>query len=281
MIYIITADDLGISPGINFAIKELASTNSLTHTSWMVNTDYFQDSYDTVVSKFLDLNVGLHLNLTYSEPVSQMQDIPLLVDNNGKFKNSFLYLLTLNYSSQKNDFFKQVKIELGAQIKKAMDCRSALSHIDGHWHVQSIPAIYLATKELADKYKIKRIRTVNENFIQTFIITKEINIFNPKRIAKYLFFQWLRKVNFMNGNNYLFSILYNTEIRKEYVRNICNLAKYKNVEIMLHPGNTEIDYYVEVNDKVVNDFIKSEYRDIEFEACMQLNFLMESYGSIK
>lgn len=263
---IINADDLGISPGVNWAIEELVAVKALTHASWMVNTDFFEEANEKVVKIYPDFNIGLHLNLTYSHSVSRHEDIPLLTDEIGKFKNSFSDLLKLNFI-QKTKFYKQVKTELESQLQKALDCRSNLSHIDGHWHVQMIPAVFQAVQEMLGKYKIPRVRIINESFFRSMVTIGEMKIFHPQKIAKHILMKYLKKINKIEADYYLYSFLFSSEMKKKYFDNISLSNKYKTVEIMVHPGNTEIDKQVDVRDEIVNNFIKSEFRDIELETC--------------
>lgn len=273
MEFIVNADDLGISPGINKAISDLIAIKALTHASWLVNTIYFNEVYNVIIKNNLNFNFGLHFNLTYSDSICVYEKIPLLVDETHRFKNNFFDLLILNHF-RKNEFYKQVKLELGAQLQKALDCTKKLSHIDGHWHIQMIPAIYEAIKELAEKYKIKRIRIINENIRLTSQIIGRNLLFKSKILNKYLIMKYFQKLNRINDHYYLFSYLLSSELKPDYFKNIDAFKNFEIVEIMVHPGNTAIDKEIDLKNYIVNKYIKSEFRDLEFEFCKHLKSVL-------
>lgn len=59
----ITADDFGMTKGINKAILECFNKKSITHASLMVNQEYTQEAFNMISSNNLK-NIGLHFNIT-------------------------------------------------------------------------------------------------------------------------------------------------------------------------------------------------------------------------
>jgi len=81
---IITADDYGMSIGVNEAIKEGIKAGIITSTNVMTNMEYYMDvkelkQYNPSVS------IGIHWTLTAGKPVTEVGAIPSLVDSNGCF----------------------------------------------------------------------------------------------------------------------------------------------------------------------------------------------------
>ena len=93
--FIITADDFGVSPGVNDAIIKTYNKGNLTHASIMTNMKYFDDAIRKKKKHAKNLNIGLHFNLTTGKALSDKNKINYFADKNGHFKHSFIGLLLL------------------------------------------------------------------------------------------------------------------------------------------------------------------------------------------
>lgn len=81
---IITADDYGMSVGVNNAIIEGVKAGVITSTNVMTNMEYYKDF--TVLKQYNpNVSIGIHWTLTAGKPVTDICQIPSLVDNNGCF----------------------------------------------------------------------------------------------------------------------------------------------------------------------------------------------------
>ena len=89
--YIINADDFGISKENNEAILEAAKVGLLKSTSAMMNTPYFDENILNELLKIENFRVGVHLNIfefnTLKTPLKQNSK---LYDSEGKMNNGFL-----------------------------------------------------------------------------------------------------------------------------------------------------------------------------------------------
>ncbi len=83
---IITADDYGMSLAVNQAINEGIECGLITSTNVMVGMDNSQDAA-FLRQKYPNISVGIHWTLSAGKPVSRPEDIPSLIDSNGKFYN--------------------------------------------------------------------------------------------------------------------------------------------------------------------------------------------------
>ena len=81
---VVTADDFGLCPEINEAICLLYDRGIVRRTSFMVNTDWFESSVEALRSRPA-LEVGVHLNLTDGKPVLPAEEVPTLINGNGRF----------------------------------------------------------------------------------------------------------------------------------------------------------------------------------------------------
>jgi predicted glycoside hydrolase/deacetylase ChbG (UPF0249 family) len=241
---IINADDFGMSEGVNATIEKMFLQKKLNSTSLITGCGY-QDQAIQIANNYPDLKVGLHFNLSNGHSSSaQGQNLNLLVDQNLKFKNGFLKLLLL-VIFKKKEFLKQVEIELDAQLswlKKSL--KSQIAHIDGHRHIHYIPGIFALVVKKAAEYQIPRIRIINENLYYSWQIDKTNLFIKNAGIIKWLllrFFGMINGANKVSNDRYFFSILNSCGLSKELIAKIQIPKKYHKLEIMIHPGDPEID----------------------------------------
>lgn len=236
---IVNADDFGISPGTNQAIAEGYSRGIINSTSLMVNTPYIDQAIRELKS-LKNLSVGLHINMTNEKALSPMGKIPLLVDENGNFKNGFVKLLWLSLVKPKK-FSQQAEIEIESQIRKTMDSGVKLSHLDSHRHIHMIPRIFSLVKKLSDKYNIPRIRYVNENIFYTILNSGDFSYLWNGSLIKYFILKFFSLVNSYKTDTYFYSILYTGRIFKDKVMNLNIPSEYSVLELGIHPNIKNID----------------------------------------
>lgn len=79
---IVTADDYGMSKGVNEAIDAGIACGLITSTNVMTNMDYYEEAKKLRDTK---ASVGLHWTISAGKPVLPPEEIPTLVDCNGNF----------------------------------------------------------------------------------------------------------------------------------------------------------------------------------------------------
>ena len=265
---IFNADDFGISPGVNQAIFKTHTQGILNSTSLMVNGQ-FADEAVALARQMPNLSVGLHINLTNEQPAANPADIPLLVGTDGKFKNGFVKLLILSFLHPKR-LREQAYTEIKAQIEKYQATGLALSHLDGHRHVQMIPAVFKAVKQLQSEYNVPRVRVMNENLFNTIRQNNGCSYLFDGGIIKYLLLKFLYYWNHHKENTYFYTILYTCKLSKAQFQNVKIPEKYDAVEIMIHPGMPQMDAG---KDYVWDENILSPYRTQELELLLDKEIL--------
>ena len=149
--YIINADDYGISEENNKAILEASKFGILKSTSVMVNTPYC--NYD-ILQELLDnpdFRVGLHLNIyEFNTLKKDLKHNSKLYDNNGEFHNSFGYVLKNSFDKE---FLEEVEEEYRLQIEEGLK-HFKPEHIDSHVHMHAIPNLFKIVCKLAKEYDI-------------------------------------------------------------------------------------------------------------------------------
>lgn len=79
---IVTADDYGMSKGVNEAIDAGVSCGLITSTNVMTNMEYYQEAEKL---REMPVSVGVHWTICTGKPVLPPSEIPSLVDDNGDF----------------------------------------------------------------------------------------------------------------------------------------------------------------------------------------------------
>ena len=211
-----------------------------------------------------NLQIGLHANLTNEYSVLPPHRIPMLVDNTGKFCNGFVNLALLSVLHPK-ELKRQVKIEVGAQIEKALASGLKLTHLDSHRHIHMIPTIFKAFLELQEEYKIPRLRFVNENPILTIRSTQGIEWLKDGGLIKNLVLGSCAVADKLlwgyKSDTYFYSIINTCKISRDKLKNIKVPQGYDAVEVGIHPGLPEVDkeYLADVFDKnILKDWRQKE-----------------------
>lgn len=250
MIYI-CADDYGINYSMSERIQKCIDEGILNKVSIFPNFDKFD------LNKILEnknMRISMHLNLVEGKCMAAADEIDLIADKNGNFKNTFVGFLKLNLFYGKK-FESQVYKEIKAQILfwKRILPKDVPFCIDSHQHTHMIPAVFRALVKVLDDEEInlKHMRIPSEPilpYIQTpslYFTYKPINIIK-QWLLKFL---WLinksqaRKFNI--STSHFFGILFSGEMDQKRVSKI--LPKYKklaekdgkDIEVLFHPGYLE------------------------------------------
>lgn len=272
---IFNADDFGISQGVNEAIFRAHTQGVLNSTSIMITLKYVPQALE-LAKQMPNLNIGLHANLTNENSVLNKEEIPLLVNENGKFKHGFVNLAVLSVLHPK-ELKNQAKKEIKAQIEKACSCGIKLTHLDSHRHIHMIPAIFKACMELAEEYNIPRLRFVNENPFTTIKQTKSKDWITDGGLIKNLVLISCAVVNKIlfgfKSDTYFYSIINTCKITRDKLKSYKVPNAYNVVEIGIHPGLPEIDKQNMAD--IFDDNILKDYRQKELETLLDKSVAQE------
>jgi len=132
---LLCADDYGLSPGVNEAIRDLIAAGRLTATSAMTLCPYWAEGAASLKALSDKADVGLHFTLTDQPPLGAM---PKLAPN-GKLP-PLGTLMRLAYTGRLD------KDEIRAELARQIDAFIAAwdgppAYIDGHQHVHQLPTV--------------------------------------------------------------------------------------------------------------------------------------------
>ena len=283
MIYF-CADDYGISKECNTRIMECFEKGVLNKVSVLPNGELGSFKEDCLDN---NLTVALHLNLVEGRPLSNSNDINLIVSKDGNFKYSFIGLLLNSFSFKRKEFEKQLYKEIKSQLNFWQERvgKDKPIFIDSHQHTHMIPLVfktllrvikdeginvdylripaepitpYLATPSLYKSYKIKGII---KHWLLIFL-----NLLNQRQLEK-------SKIR----SGYFMGVMFSGSMEKEKIEKL--LFKYeklsqkhnKDIEIALHPG------YAKDGEQLIKGcrtsfekFYFSPWREKEYDALINL-----------
>lgn len=128
---IVRADDLGYSEAISLGILAAHRDGIVTCTSVMVNMPYAKKALE-LATQYPNLSLGLHVNVTNEYALANHNEIPELIDKNGKFIASDIRRQQISrgetlFSSE------QAYIEAVAQLERFKELTGKLpDYIDLH-----------------------------------------------------------------------------------------------------------------------------------------------------
>jgi len=156
---IISADDFGLSAGVNAGILRAHREGVLSDASLMVNGAAADEAVD-LARAVPTLSVGLHLVLVQGRATCAAQHIPGLVDRTAMFAGS-------SVASGLRYFFTpgiraQLEREICAQLEKYLGTGLPLSHVDGHLNIHMHPTVLGILLRVAERYGIRALRVPRE-----------------------------------------------------------------------------------------------------------------------
>lgn len=187
-IFILNADDFGMTTAFNQAVLYGVNEGLLTSASICANGEAFDDAVFNIVPKCHKLSLGIHLNIIEGKSLT---DCPLLTDENGNFNNGYIKMILKSYDK---NFMLQVEKEFRAQIEKIINVAD-VDHIDSHVHTHAIPNIFKLTAKLAKEYNIPYIRTQHEKMYFVPSLKKHLNFKYPPNILKIILLNMFTCIN--------------------------------------------------------------------------------------
>jgi hopanoid biosynthesis associated protein HpnK len=139
---IVNADDLGLTAGVNRAIRETHTDGIVTSATLMATGAAFGDATELARS-VPSLSVGCHVVLVDGSPVSESASIPTLLENSaaqtGRFCSNISSVAARALFRRLNP--DQMVAEIVAQVRKVQAAGIQVTHLDTHKHTHIFPQI--------------------------------------------------------------------------------------------------------------------------------------------
>jgi hopanoid biosynthesis associated protein HpnK len=167
---IVAADDFGLNKSINEGIVKAYREGIVTSLNFMPAGADFKDALD--LAKSLDLKeIGAHLCLTETAPLSDPTKIPTLVTKNGGFHNSYVQFFTKLFLKKID--LQEIRVELRKQLNALKTAGIPIKNLSSHEHIHMMPAITGIFIELAKEFDIPSIRYLhNDRLVAPFRLGK-------------------------------------------------------------------------------------------------------------
>lgn len=280
------ADDYGMTPHSDRRIEECQTHGCLNSVSIVPNGDL---SGAMTRLKDSGLFLAVHLNLVEGKSLSPAEDIPLLVNSDGSFKNSFGSLLKFSLSPKQKDFAAQVRQELRAQLLAfASELPSgAALRVDSHQHVHMIPMIFhiLLSVIKEERLPVSHLRIPAEpmmSFLRQFSLWHSYKLIN---IIKQIVLNgcWLLiKPEFDHSGistSVFCGILFSGQMDAERVARVLpdfyRIAQRRgqSLELLFHPGGVQPgEPFFDPEKYDFHPFYRSNGRVLEAQALRTLHF---------
>ncbi|MCF7907361.1 MAG: ChbG/HpnK family deacetylase [Candidatus Omnitrophica bacterium] len=230
---IINADDFGLTEGINKGIIEAHKKGAVTSASLMTNMPSFYDAI-RLAKDNPGLGVGVHLNIVRGEPVLPLGNVRTLVDKEGFFLRNIFKIIAGIYQN-KIDLI-ELESEWVAQIERALENGMSVTHLDSEKHLHLIGPALKILKVLAKRYKISKIRAINEPMYFNKIFSNPFCIFR-KCFYKTLVVNLLsNQMQGLRSTDYFYGSYEAGNMILEKYQNLFSCLEDGLTEIMCHPG---------------------------------------------
>ena len=272
---IITADDYGMCESVNRAIDECVEAGVVLSTNVMTNMDFAEDAAD-LKTKFPYVSVGLHYNFTVGRPISDVNQIRSLVDENGMF----LSFSKIREKCKNHTYdFNEVAIEMQAQYNRYVEICGEPDYWNTHENVHVYPKLYQLFRDVSLENNIRKMRSHQRIFVPSSIGKSDKSLVwtltNPLKM--YMLDNWQsgsRKKGVDSPDGLLVRMNENDKLNLEYLFANIKWGKNRIAEIAIHPstdGNNK--YFGEITDLRVKEyqcFSSSNVLQIADKACVEI-----------
>ena len=245
---IINADDFGLNKHCSKAIAQAFAEGRITDTTMMATGEYFDEAVTLAKEQGLIDKIGIHLNLTEGEPLTEnIKNCPRFVTC-GRFNKQYNRTKKLS-QAEKNAIYK----ELTAQAEKIQGAGIKITHADSHHHIHTGIFIAPIITQVCKEHGIDKIR-LHRNIG---------NISAVKMFVKKKYNKWLRRQGFKT-TEYFGSL-----------NDIENIDIPDNCEIMVHPDYDKDGVLIDRQDEENGNPVGVKLPDLRAERKITLRGYVE------
>jgi len=150
---IVNADDYGYFRSVSQGILD-AADNGMVNATGIMATGQCLDEMLPLLAANIRLDAGVHLNLTYGEPVTTALR-QALAKWDGRFPEKYRMALAILTGQIPLDLIEK---ELASQIELCRQGETTLRFLNSHQHIHMLPPIYRMTLLLAEQFGIPYVR---------------------------------------------------------------------------------------------------------------------------
>jgi predicted glycoside hydrolase/deacetylase ChbG (UPF0249 family) len=219
---IVNADDLGATQGVNTAIFALMTSGRIRSATLLANGRAFDEAVSRI-GDFPHCSFGVHLNVATRMPVGDASELAPILGADGQFRAAAVRRLFVP-----QPVCDAVLREWSSQVAKVKSAGVAVSHIDSHHHVHTIPGLFGTLKRLQREFGISRVRLGESRRGSGSLAAI------PFRLGKAIWNRALRMDGTRTTDDFCSLANFGTSSKKKYGRS-------RTMEIMVHPGSPARD----------------------------------------
>lgn len=152
---VVTADDVGLAPGMTRGALEAAAHGIVT----AVSVAPVGDAFDEAIAELRgvpQLDVGVHLVLVGERPLSPPAEVPSLLGRDGRLLPGF-GAFCARYA-RGGVAIAEVRLELGRQMDRLLATGLPVRHLNSHQHLHALPRVFDEVTSLAATQAIPFVR---------------------------------------------------------------------------------------------------------------------------
>ncbi len=249
------ADDYGISVNASKEILNLVQMGKLSGISVIPNMSCFDECVKLllpVMKEHPELTVALHLNFFEGHCCADPTEVPLLVDENGYFKCSWMYFFKSSYQAVvRGRLRKQLSIEIQAQIRKLCNAMPPeyILCLDSHQHSHMIPVVWDAMRDvvLLNHINVQYIRISKEPLAPYLCAPALYPTYPPINIIKNMIIRFCslhtenHPIISAKGKYYLWGLIMGGAMDEKRIKKLMKrFQRYgqepDTLELLFHPG---------------------------------------------
>lgn len=239
---VVTADDFGLTHSVNEGILMAAREGIVTNINLIPTGDAANDAIGIIKYDKIP-EIGVHLALTETRPVTSVRLISSIVDESGAFHRSRIKFLKKLFSGHID--IEHIKIELKSQMDKAANSGARITNLSAHEHLHMVPEIFGILTALAKEYGVRYVRVLKKEDMLPPVSLKKIfrsavvRYFNPRMEAM------LKRSGLMTADHFI-GFLDSGAIREELLLRVIKSIKEGVTELVMHPGFLDpevLDHY--------------------------------------
>lgn len=236
---IITADDYGMCQIVNDAIDDCIEAGLVTSTNVLVNMEE-ASAAATLRSRYPDLSIGMHWNVTSGRPVSPISCVQTLVDPlTGEF-----YSVSQFIKRYKEGLISKIEVE--RELQAQYDIFQSLCGSADYWNTHENPALDFHTYSIFNKVALKNGIKSTRTFRRVYVKDKRIyGVFaNLKEFLKRLVLDvWFGVLIPMTGTKLPQGrvIYFDTKQKTESLQNVCENIRWGGksvIELVIPPATS-------------------------------------------
>lgn len=152
---VVTADDVGLAPGMTRGALEAAERGIVTAVSVAAIGDAFDEAI-AELRRAPQLDVGAHLVLVGERPLSPPAEVLSLLGRDGRLLPSFASFCARYARGAVS--LDEIRLELGRQLSRLLDTGLRVLHLNSHQHLHALPRVFGEVAALAAAHGVPFVR---------------------------------------------------------------------------------------------------------------------------